>query len=152
MWISFLYFMEKKCLLELFIHFSKSVSYFPAVVLKFVVVACIFWILASIQIKSLQILPLILQVAFLLIVEETLLSSLSNFRILAKIIWPDMRDFFQDSLLMICWYLCQFCCWQNTVLTAVAFLPVLNSRSMKTSLLFFALKIVFFSLGLFWIP
>ena len=53
-------FYEKKCLLELFIHFSKSVSYFPAVVLKFVVVACIFWILASIQIKSLQILLLIL--------------------------------------------------------------------------------------------
>ena len=53
-----------------------------------------------IQIKSLQILPLILKVAFLLIVEETLLSSLGNFRILAKIIWPDMCEFFQDSLLM----------------------------------------------------
>ena len=41
------------------------------------------------------------------------------------------------------WSLCLFCCRENTVLTAVAFLPVLNSGSLKAPLSFFALRIVF---------
>ena len=44
---------------------------------------------------------------------------------------------------MIHWSLCLFCCRENTVLTAVALLPVLNSGSLKAPLLFFALKTVF---------
>ena len=44
---------------------------------------------------------------------------------------------------MIPWSLCLFCCRENTVLTAVAFLPVLNSGSLKAPLSFFALRIVF---------
>ena len=121
-----------------------KVSYLPFVVLKLSCSSCyIFWILApysdarfadtsSYSISSLSV-----------DVEETIFSWCGQFRTLAKIIWPHMCEFIQDSLLMIHWCLCLFCCRWNTVLTTVAFLPVLNSGSLKTPLSFFALKISF---------
>ena len=86
----------------------------------------------------------------ILATSETILSSLGNFRNLAKIFWPHMCQFIQDFLLMIHWSLCLFCCWYNTVLTVVAFLSVLNSGNLKSPLSFFALKIVF-ALRFLWI-
>ena len=86
----------------------------------------------------------------ILATSETILSSLGNFRNLARIFWPHMCQFIQDFLLMIHWSLCLFCCWYNTVLTVVAFLSVLNSGNLKSPLSFFALKIVF-ALRFLWI-
>ena len=121
-----------------------KVSYLPFVVLKLSCSSCyIFWILApysdanfadtsSHSISSLSV-----------DCWRDHLFLICHFRTLAKIIWPHMCEFIQDSLLMIHWCLCLFCCRWNTVLTTVAFLPVLNSESLKAPLSFFALKISF---------
>lgn len=83
-----------KCLLS-FLNIFK-LSYFPAVVLKLSYrVSSIFWTLASYSDtkfanKSSHSTDCLF---ILLVVKETILFSLGNFRTLAKVIWPHMCEF-----------------------------------------------------------
>lgn len=76
-------------------------SYLPAVVLQLNCSSCLFTLDIGpiFRYESLQIFLLILWVAFLLTAEESVHPSLGNFRNLAKIIWPHLCQFIQDSLL-----------------------------------------------------
>lgn len=79
--------------IEDFTHFLKSVICLLLFWSWVVVVAIYSECWPLIQMQSLQILPLIPSVAFLLIVEETIFSSFDHFRTLAKIFWPHMCEF-----------------------------------------------------------
>lgn len=93
-----------------FFYFLKSVICLLLVWSWAVVVAIYSEYWPIMQIQSLQILLLIPSICLSADCWGDHLSSHGNFRTLAKIIWPHMCEFIQDSILVIYRSLCLFCC------------------------------------------
>ena len=89
----------KKCLLKFFTHFLNSVICLLLFWSWVAVVSYIFWILAPYTKFADMSSHSIACLFILLIVQETILSSLGNFRTLAKTIWPHVCELFEIPLL-----------------------------------------------------